>query len=273
MQLIRSIDELKNALSNLDKTIGYVPTMGALHDGHRSLIKKAKEQNEFCIVSDFVNPSQFLPNEDLENYPRNESEDIKTCESCGVDVLFMPSSDEMYPSNDVKIIAPTSLSTKLEGATRPGHFDGVLTVLNKFFNLISPNRVYFGKKDAQQLLIVQKMIKTTFKNIELIPCDIVRGADGLALSSRNSYLDEEEKLEALKLYRALLKANELIKNGEFSTKVIKEQMRAVLEPIKIDYVEITDRELNSVEKVTMENTLILIAAYIGKTRLIDNLWI
>ncbi|MCI6989560.1 MAG: pantoate--beta-alanine ligase [Campylobacter sp.] len=273
MQIIKSVSELKNAVAKLDGSVGYVPTMGYLHEGHISLIKKSKSQNDITIVSVFVNPTQFLPNEDYEKYPKNEIADIKTCELSGVDMLFMPTPKEMYPSKDSSIIAPKELSTILEGATRPGHFDGVLTVLNKFFHLIKPQKVYFGKKDTQQLIIVKKFIQTTFMDIEVVPCDIVRSSDGLALSSRNSYLDEEDKLNALKISRSLLKASNLIKSGVTQTKEIKPAMQQVLEPLKVDYVEITNYMLEPIENIELTNTIILVAAYVGKTRLIDNMWI
>lgn len=273
MKVIRDIKELVSQLRKLSGTIGFVPTMGALHDGHKSLIRASTENNDVTIVSIFVNPTQFLPNEDLQKYPRTEELDINLCQNCGVDFVFLPSVEQMYPKNDIKIMAPQNYSSIFEGATRKGHFDGVLTVLNKFFNIIRPTNVYFGKKDAQQLIIVQNFIKTTFSDINVVACDIKRSSDGLALSSRNVYLNEEEKLSALKLFRSLKTANKLIDDGLDNSDTIIIKIKSILEPLKIDYVAITNRNLENISKVEKNNTLILIAVYVGTTRLIDNLWI
>ena len=273
MQIFRSIKDLKVYRNSINSRVGFVPTMGALHEGHASLIKKCREENEAVFVSTFVNPTQFLPNEDFEKYPKNEEADIKICESLGVDAMFIPKADEIYGVTEPKVIAPLELSTILEGATRPGHFDGVLTVLNKFFNIVRPKNVYMGKKDAQQLIIVKNMVKSMFLDIHIEPCEIVRESDGLALSSRNVYLDEEEKLMALKISRALLKASNLVKDSEFDVKSIKPQMLSILEPLKVDYIAFVDREFNEISQITLSNSIILIAAYVGKTRLIDNIWL
>ncbi|CZE47327.1 pantoate--beta-alanine ligase [Campylobacter geochelonis] len=273
MQVITTICELKEHLKTLQGSIGLVPTMGALHKGHISLIEKSVKENDFTVVSVFVNPTQFLPNEDLDKYPRNEEGDKKVCELCKVDVLFMPLAKEMYFEDEPLIKAPAKIASILEGATRPGHFDGVLRVLNKFFNIVRPTRAYFGKKDAQQVAIVKNIVKTFFMPLEIVPCDIIREADGLALSSRNVYLDEEQKLSALKLSRSLLKAGNLIKSGEMDSNAIKLEMKKILEPLKVDYVAIVDREFREVSKVELENTIILVAAYVGNTRLIDNIWV
>ncbi|ORI04154.1 pantoate--beta-alanine ligase [Campylobacter concisus] len=273
MQIIRTIKELENFVSNASAKIGFVPTMGALHDGHVSLIKKCVSENEISIVSTFVNPTQFLPGEDLDKYPRNEQNDIKICEQNGVSAIFIPDANELYFEDEPLIVAPKKLSTILEGKTRPGHFDGVLRVLNKLFRLTHANSVYMGKKDTQQLIIVQNMIKTFFLNIELVACDIVRELDGLALSSRNIYICDEDKCNALRLSRSLNKAQNLIQNGEEDASEIKTKMLEVLEPLKVDYVAITDRNLNEISKIEKNNTIILVAAYVGKTRLIDNIWI
>jgi len=273
MQIIRKVDELVEFAKSINKTIGYVPTMGALHNGHISLIKRSVEENECTIVSIFVNPTQFLPGEDLEKYPKNEAGDTKICEMCGVDAIFLPDANEIYGSFEPLITAPAELSGKLEGATRPGHFDGVLRVLNKFFNMIKPNRAYFGKKDAQQLAIVQNMVKNFFLGVEIVPCEIVREADGLAMSSRNSYLDDEDKMLALKLSRALLNAGNMVKAGTKDCAEIKKKMLEILEPLNVDYVAFVDRKFNEIDKILLDDTIILVAAYVGKTRLIDNLWL
>ena len=275
MKILRSVSDLKNFRSEIasDKKIGFVPTMGALHAGHVSLIKKCREQNDVAIVSTFVNPAQFLPGEDLQTYPKNESGDIKICESCGVDGIFIPNAEEIYGSYEPAVISPKPLSEILEGKSRPGHFDGVLTVLNKFFNLARPHNVYMGKKDAQQLFIVQNMVRSFFMNINIVPCEIVRESDGLALSSRNAYLDEEEKLLAPKLSRSLQNASALVKKGEISLNIIREKMLAALEPLKVDYIAFVDHKFNEISQIKPADSIILLAAKVGKTRLIDNIWL
>ncbi len=274
MQILRTIQELKawrKALNTND--IGFVPTMGALHNGHASLIQKATSENSAVIVSIFVNPKQFLAGEDYTQYPRKEQADLAMAKGCGASACFLPSEDEFYSGDDTLISAPKELASVLEGQIRPGHFDGVCRVLNKFFNLIKPQRAYFGKKDAQQLLIVQKMVKDFFIDIEIKACQIVREADGLAISSRNAYLNEAELLEALKLSRALKKAKSLIDLGTLSSAEIKKAMKEILEPLEIDYIAITDKNLIARDNVVLDNTLILLAVRVGKTRLIDNIWV
>lgn len=274
MQILRTIQELKawrKALNTND--IGFVPTMGALHNGHASLIQKAASENSAVIVSIFVNPKQFLTGEDYTQYPRKEQADLAMAKGCGASACFLPSEDEFYSGDDTLISAPKELASVLEGQIRPGHFDGVCRVLNKFFNLIKPQRAYFGQKDAQQLLIVQKMVKDFFIDIEIKACQIVREADGLAISSRNAYLNEAELLEALKLSRALKKAKSLIDLGTLSSAEIKKAMKEILEPLEIDYIAITDKNLIARDNVVLDNTLILLAVRVGKTRLIDNIWV
>lgn len=274
MQILRTIQELKawrKALNTND--IGFVPTMGALHNGHASLIQKATSENSAVIVSIFVNPKQFLAGEDYTQYPRKEQADLAMAKGCGASACFLPSEDEFYSGDDTLISAPKELASVLEGQIRPGHFDGVCRVLNKFFNLIKPQRAYFGQKDAQQLLIVQKMVKDFFMDIEIKACQIVREADGLAISSRNAYLNEAELLEALKLSRALKKARSLIDLGTLSSAEIKKAIKEILEPLEIDYIAITDKNLIARDNVVLDNTLILLAVRVGKTRLIDNIWV
>lgn len=273
MEILRTISELKNYRNSLDKKVGFVPTMGALHAGHASLISQCRKENEVVIVSTFVNPTQFLPSEDLEKYPKNEAGDIKICENLNVDAIFIPKAEEFYTDSEPKIIAPKNLAEILEGATRPGHFDGVLQVLNKLFNLTKPQNVYMGKKDAQQLVIVRNMVKNFFMDIHIVACEIVRESDGLALSSRNVYLDEEQKMLALKISRSLIKAGNLTQNSEFDTKTIKEEMAKILEPLKIDYIAFVDRNFSEIPQIELGNSIILVAAYVGKTRLIDNIWL
>lgn len=273
MKIIKTTNELREFVASVSGEIGFVPTMGALHDGHVSLIKKSVSENEITIVSTFVNPTQFLPSEDLDKYPKNEARDIEICKACGVSAMFIPRADELYFEDEPSVAAPKNLASVLEGKTRPGHFDGVLRVLTKLFNLTRAKRAYFGKKDAQQLIIVQNMVKTMFLNLEIIPCEIVREKEGLALSSRNAYLSEAEKFEALKLSKAIMRASNLIKQNELGSSEIKAQMLEILKPLKVDYVAITDRNLSEISKIEPKNSIILVAAYVGKTRLIDNLWV
>lgn len=276
MKILKTAGELREFVREVreqGKTIGFVPTMGALHDGHASLIKKCVSQNDIAIVSTFVNPTQFLPGEDLDKYPRNEAGDVKICELAGVSAMFAPDASELYFESEPCVIAPKNLASILEGKTRPGHFDGVLRVLSKLFNLTQATRAYFGKKDAQQLIIVQNMVKTMFLNLEIVPCEIVRESDGLALSSRNAYLNESEKLDALKLSRAIMKASNLIKQDELNSCKIKGEMFEILKPLNVDYVAIVDRNFNEISRIEPKNSIILVAAYVGKTRLIDNLWV
>lgn len=273
MEILKSVDEMLKFREGCNGNIGFVPTMGALHAGHASLIKKSVSQNDFTIVSVFVNPKQFLPHEDLNKYPRSEEADIKVSEICGANIVFMPSVDDIYFTHEPLITASKNLSSTLEGATRVGHFDGVCTILNKFFNIIRPNRAYFGKKDAQQLIIVEDMVKKFFFHLEIIPCDTIRESDGLAISSRNIYLNDDELCYALKLSRSLLKASNLIKSGNLNSSSIKTAMYECLEPLKVDYIAIVNKEFMPLEKIELGNSIILVAAYVGQTRLIDNLWV
>ncbi|MDA3048821.1 pantoate--beta-alanine ligase [Campylobacter sp. JMF_15 NE4] len=273
MQIIRTVEELRAFRANACGNVGFVPTMGALHAGHISLIKQARNENDIVIVSTFVNPTQFLPGEDYEKYPKNEEADIKICENLDINAMFIPEVSEIYTDNEPTIIAVRPASEILEGKTRPGHFDGVCMVLNKFFNIIRPNNVYMGKKDAQQLFIVQNMVKSFLMDINIVPCEIVRESDGLALSSRNAYLDEEEKMLALKISRSLLNASNLIAKGEISTSILKDKMLSILEPLEVDYIAFVNRNFEILDQIEPKNTIILVAAKVGKTRLIDNIWL
>ncbi|CAD7287244.1 pantoate--beta-alanine ligase [Campylobacter suis] len=273
MKILRTTNELREFVLENACEIGFVPTMGALHDGHLSLIKQSVGENDITLVSTFVNPTQFLPGEDLDKYPKQEASDISICKNAGVDVMFIPAVSEIYSEFEPLILAPKNLAEILEGKTRPGHFDGVLRVLTKLFHLVCPKRVYMGKKDAQQLVIVQNMVKTMFFNTQIVPCEIMRDSDGLALSSRNSYLNEAQKKEALKLSRSLFKADELVRNGELNANEIKSKMSEILSPLEVDYIAIVDRNFAEISEIKLKNTIILVAAKVGKTRLIDNLWI
>ena len=274
MIIVHTIDELHEAKKVLSGTIGFVPTMGALHHGHLSLIRQAKEENAYLIVSIFVNPTQFLEGEDLDAYPRKDEADIKICKLSGVDILFMPTIDEMYEKDELCIGAPKVRGYILEGEKRPGHFDGMLQVVMKLLNLSSATKAYFGKKDAQQLALITQMVKNYFIDVEVVACDIVRDENGLALSSRNIYLSQEEKQRALALPKSLKRATKLVMSGELNAEAIKTQMLEVLqETDEVEYVAIVDREFNALEEVKIGNTIILVAAWVGKPRLIDNLYL
>lgn len=253
------------------KSIGLVPTMGFLHEGHASLIARARKENDVVVVSDFVNPTQFGPNEDLEAYPRDFERDSALCESLGADLIFHPEPEEMY-HDPCAFVSIDTLSETLCGKTRPIHFKGVCTVVSKLFHIVAPDRAYFGQKDAQQLAIIKKMVLDLNFDLEVVGCPIVREEDGLAKSSRNTYLSAEERKAALCLSKAVKKGQELIKAG-CSAEDVLAPMRAIIEaePLaKIDYVSMVDAlTMQPVEKVE-KDVLVAMAVYIGKTRLIDN---
>lgn len=274
MIIARSIAELEEAKKSLIGSIGFVPTMGALHKGHLSLIQQARQENDSLIVSIFVNPTQFLEGEDLDAYPRRDEADVKICHLAKVDILFMPTSDVMYEADELHIGAPAIRGYILEGEKRPGHFDGMLQVVMKLLNLSKATNAYFGKKDAQQLILIRQMVKNYFMDVNIIACDIVRDDRGLALSSRNVYLSDEEKTRALCLSRSLKCATKLVMAGELNVEVIKKEMLNALEDAdKVEYVAIVDRAFNTLDEVEIGNSIILVAAWVGKPRLIDNLWI
>jgi len=278
MIIVHTIDALFEATKSLKGTIGFVPTMGALHEGHLTLIRQARSENDTVIVSIFVNPTQFLEGEDLDTYPRKEEADSKICELAGVDILFMPTIDMMYETDELAISAPSIRGFILEGTKRAGHFDGMLQVVMKLLNLIAYNkpssfRAYFGKKDAQQLALIEQMVRNYFINVEIIPCDIVRDRDGLALSSRNIYLSREERKKALSLSRSLKSATTMILKKEFNVERIKKEMLLSLSEVEVEYVALVNRQFKSIEQVEIGNTIILVAGYVGTTRLIDNLWV
>ncbi len=275
MVIVKSFNEFKNARAKLNGKVGFVPTMGALHNGHISLIKKAKEQNDFVVVSIFVNPTQFLEGEDLDKYPRKDKEDIQICQNEGVDILFMPTIDSIYNKDELIIMAPKIRGFILEGAKRAGHFDGVLQIVMKLFNIVKPTNAYFGKKDAQQLALISQMVKDYFLDVNIVPCEIIRDSDGLALSSRNVYLSDSDRKRALSLNQSLNLAKSLIEQGEMDVKIIIAKMSDILVKSidKIDYIAVVNREFKQINKIQKDNSIILVAGYVGTTRLIDNLWI
>ncbi|HOJ93618.1 pantoate--beta-alanine ligase [Fervidobacterium sp. 2310opik-2] len=276
MRLVQTINEMKRLSKEAidkGKTIGFVPTMGYLHEGHLSLVKKAREDNDIVVVSIFVNPTQFGPNEDFNRYPRDLERDLRLLEPLNVDYVFYPSVEEMYPKNYSVYVDEVELSKYLCGAKRPGHFRGVCTVVTKLFNIVKPTRAYFGQKDAQQFRILRRMVQNLNMDVEMIEMPIVRESDGLAMSSRNVYLNEEERKEATRLHKSLLKAKELIESGERDVSKIKNLMLEILNHplLKIDYVEIVDEEtLKPIEKIEGK-VIIALAVFVGKARLIDNM--
>lgn len=247
--------------------------MGALHEGHISLIQKAKTQNDNCIVSIFVNPTQFLAGEDLEKYPRKDEADKKICKLAGVTALFMPNIAELYSSDEPKMVAPNVSGYVFEGERRPGHFDGVLTVVLKLLNVSNATNAYFGQKDAQQLLLIKQMCQRFFLSVNIVECPTVREKDGLALSSRNVYLSAEERKKALKISKSLFVAGAIIGKGTLDSKTIQSSMMQELGEINIEYIAICDRALKPIENIEPSNSIILIACKVGTTRLIDNLWV
>jgi len=274
MEIIKNIQELINWRKTLSGSVGFVPTMGALHQGHLSLIKRARADNEYLIVSIFVNPTQFLEGEDLDAYPRKEEADREICRLVGVDIIFMPTVDTIYERDELRILAPSIRGYLLEGQKRAGHFDGMLQVVMKLLNITNPTNAYFGKKDAQQLSLITQMVKNYFLRVNIIACDIIRDENGLALSSRNIYLTPDEKTRALSLSRSLQRATKMIISKELNTDIIKESMRDILQEIdKIDYIAIVDREFNQIDEIKVGNSIILVAGWVGKTRLIDNMWV
>ena len=273
MKIISTPYELKKYLRNQNKTIGFVPTMGALHEGHTALIKKARAQNECVVVSLFLNPTQFLAGEDLQKYPRKDEADKKICELSGVDVLFLPQVEDMYQKDEVSVLAPKVRGYVLEGYSRPGHFNGVLTVVMKLLHIVDPTKAYFGKKDAQQLNLIELMVDQMFMDVEIVAVDTVREKDGLALSSRNIYLSPEQRKEALKISESLYLASKLVSKKIVDIQEIKTQMREVLQPLEVEYVEILSRNFEYITEVVLGNTIILVEAKVGETRLLDNIWL
>ena len=273
MKIISNPKELKEYLKNYNQTIGFVPTMGALHEGHLSLIKKAKKENELVVVSIFVNPTQFLQGEDLDKYPRKDEADKKICELSKVDVLFFPHANDVYGEDEVSLIAPNVRGYILEGKSRPGHFNGVLTVVMKLLHIVEPTNAYFGKKDAQQLNLISLMVKQLFMSVNIVAVDTLRDSDGLAMSSRNVYLTKKQRKEALKISSSLQSASFMVAKGILDSNKIVTMMKEKLKPLEIFYVEILNRDFEALEHIELGNTIILVEVKVGNTRLLDNLWL
>lgn len=277
MKIVTTVQEIRDIVKQWRKegsSIGFVPTMGYLHEGHESLMQAAKANHDKVVVSIFVNPMQFGKNEDLATYPRDMAHDSTVCEAMGVDVIFNPDASEMYEENFYTYVDMDYLTEGLCGKSRPVMFRGVCTVVSKLFNIVQPDKAYFGQKDAQQLSVITKMVKDLNFNLEVVGCPIVREEDGLAKSSRNSYLNQEERQAALVLHRSLKIAKELLEKGEKNAELIRDKMIEELkqEPLaRIDYVEIVDWEtIKPIDEIN-KSALIALAVFIGKTRLIDNI--
>lgn len=290
MRIVKDVQELRHLLSELrrpngaavqERSVGFVPTMGYLHEGHASLMRAAKEQSDIVVISIFVNPIQFGPNEDFDSYPRDEQRDAALAEREGVDILFMPTVDTMYPQPTRTKIRVSDLTDRLCGASRPGHFDGVTTVVAKLFNMVQPDKAFFGMKDAQQVAVLQQMVMDLNMNVTIVPCPIVREGDGLALSSRNVYLSPEERSQALALSKALRTAQAAVTEQEAST---VGELDAILRqtinqsPLaRIDYVEILTfpslQPLDLTQRLEQieEEVIMALAVHFGRTRLIDNM--
>jgi pantoate--beta-alanine ligase len=276
-QIITAINEMKeysHRARREDRTIGFVPTMGYLHEGHLSLVRAAREECDVVVVSIFVNPTQFAPGEDFDKYPRDMQRDRRLAEKEGVDVVFAPSAGEMYPDGHVTYVEVTGpLAEGMCGRSRPGHFRGVATIVAKLFDVVQPHVSYFGQKDAQQVAVIKRMVKDLNMDVEICEMPIVREEDGLAMSSRNAYLSKEERQQALGLFRSLERAKEMVADGELSTDRIKREIRKMLEAgqdVRVDYIEIVDAQTLAPLGAVKDNTLIAVAAFAGGTRLIDN---
>lgn len=287
MKVIRTVAELQlelNTRRNQGLTIGFVPTMGFLHQGHISLLDKAKHENDVVVLSIFVNPLQFGPNEDFDRYPRDEDHDLHVARTSLVDYVFLPSVDEIYPVEPQMTVQVGSISTKLCGASRPGHFEGVATVVKRLFEIVKPNRAYFGLKDAQQVAVIEKLVEDYQLPLQIVPCPIIREKDGLAMSSRNVYLNDEERRQALAINQSLSIARRQIQENRDLTvaALIQEIQINILEHslARIDYVQLLtypDFEVlngaTTIQQLNEDKTrlLLAVAVYFGKTRLIDNI--
>ena len=277
MKIVKTIDEIRNIIKEWRKegySVGLVPTMGYLHEGHGSLIEQSVKNNDKTVVSVFVNPTQFGPNEDLEKYPRDIERDSKLVERIGGDIIFNPEASEMYSSAGFTTIKVEGLSEKLCGITRPTHFAGVCQVVSKLFNIVTPDNAYFGLKDFQQYVIIKTMVDDLNFPVKINPVEIVREESGLAMSSRNVYLTDDERKSALSLSIALKTAKSLISSGEYNSSKIISEMEQIINNYpytKIDYIKIVNTTtLNDIDYIENEKYAVLLAVYVGKTRLIDN---
>ena len=273
MKVVKPIFEVRALRQKLSGTVGFVPTMGYLHEGHLALVKQARIENSAVIVSIYVNPTQFGPREDFGAYPRDLNRDLELLKGGGVDIVFVPSDDEMYPPEFSSWVNVEKVTEQLEGAARPGHFRGVATVVAKLFNIVQPSRAYFGQKDAQQVMVIKRMVADLNMGIEIVVVPTLRESDGLAMSSRNIYLSPKERQAAMILFKTLTLARQLRRGGEKDAEEIRRQMTALIqkEPLaQIDYVSIADAETLEELSLIDRPALASLAVRIGKTRLIDN---
>jgi len=276
MKICRTVQEVRSASRGArmaGRKVGFVPTMGALHEGHLSLVRAAKKQSEVVFVSIFVNPTQFGPHEDFSKYPRTFDHDCELLQTEGVDVLFAPAVDEMYPKGAITFVTVEGLSDKLDGVSRPGHFRGVTTVVSKLFNIIEPDLAFFGQKDAAQVAIICRMVRDLKSPVEIVVCPIVREPDGLAMSSRNAYLNAGERRQAVILRKSLLRAEELFRTGERRTSELVQAAQKLFaqDPsVRLDYFQIVDPDTLEPVDTISGRALVAVAAYVGNTRLIDN---
>jgi len=274
MRVIEKIDEMKQLRQQLTESVGFVPTMGYFHDGHLALVKRARAENRWVIVSIFVNPTQFGPQEDFNAYPRDPQRDLALLEKEKADIVFMPSADEMYPAGFNSWVEVKKVTERLEGTSRPGHLTGITTVVAKLFNIVQPTRAYFGQKDAQQVIVVKKMVADLNMNLEIVTVPTVREPDGLAMSSRNTYLNPQQRQAATVLYKSLNLAQQLWSQGEKDAQKIRQEMTQLIQkqPLAtIDYVSIADADTLDELDTVRPPALVSLAVRIGSTRLIDNI--
>jgi pantoate--beta-alanine ligase len=278
MRIAKSILNIRQIISELKdnnlRSVGFIPTMGCLHKGHISLVETARKENDIVVVSIFVNPTQFGPTEDYDKYPRTVEKDLEMCSGAGADIVFIPELDQIYPEQLLTKINVEHLSEVLCGQTRSNHFEGVCTIVAKLFNIITPDRAYFGEKDYQQLIVIKKMVKDLNFHLEIVSCPIIREEDGLAMSSRNRYLDPSERRAALVLNGSLKMALDIVKGGEKDSGKIKQKILSFIkqeELANIEYVKIVNPTTLEEISVITDDVLIALAVFFGKTRLIDNI--
>lgn len=274
MRVISTIAEMKSIRAGVTRPLGFVPTMGFLHEGHIELVRRSKAENDFTVVSIFVNPTQFGPNEDFESYPRDTERDLSMLKGVKTDTVFMPTPQEMYPRSSCTWVDVTKVTERLEGAIRPGHFRGVATVVNKLLNIVQPSKAYFGQKDAQQVVVVKRMVADLNMNLEVVVVPTVREPDGLAMSSRNVYLKPPERQAATVLYQSLMLAQQMWQNGEKDAGRVRQAVISLIqkEPLaKLEYVSIADQETLQELSAIDRPAVLSLAVKIGKPRLIDNI--
>jgi pantoate--beta-alanine ligase len=274
VEVVRSVAGMKKLRRQCKGSVGLVPTMGYLHEGHLELVRRAKAENPVAVATIFVNPTQFGPGEDLKSYPRDLDRDLALLEKVKTDIVFVPADKEMYPDGYDTWVEVKGITSKLEGKSRPTHFQGVTTVCNKLFNIIEPDKAYFGQKDAQQAIVIQKMVADLNMNLEIVICPTVRENDGLAMSSRNAYLTAEERPSAVALYKSLCLAKDMFEKGERNAVAIKKAMNELISAVpaaKIDYISIADTGTLDEVDIIRRKVLVSLAVRLGKPRLIDNI--